>query len=172
MKIELVDLYDENKIKIKGEYNRYNLPNNNSYYFAINIWIIIDNKNILVQKRSASKKIYPNKWECIAGGVLANESLLDACLREAKEELNLLIDRKNIKLIDITLQKEYRYFMHTYMCNVNPIILKEIKINKDEVSEYKIINYKQLIDMINNNEFSHSIKSRFNKYKENFKSIS
>lgn len=166
IKTELVELYDENKVKIEGEYNRYDLPNNNTYYFAINIWIIIDNKNILIQKRSKHKKIYPNKWECVAGGVLSKETLLDACVREVKEEINLSIDKNNIKEINVLLQKEYRYFMHTYMINIDSKMLDQIKINKEEINEYKIVDYQTLIKMLENNEFSPSIQKRFNNYKE------
>lgn len=168
MKIELVELYDKNKIKIPGSYDRYNLPNNETYYFAINLWIIINNKKILIQKRSNTKKIYPNKWECVAGGVLLNETLVDACIRETREEINLFLDKNNIELINVSLQKEYRYFMHTFVTRINSNYLNNIKINKEEVSEWKEVEYQELIKMIENDEFSQSIKSRFKKYKKWF----
>ena len=165
-KKEIVILYNSKNERIGGYYNRYQIPKNKGYYYSINIWLITNTKKIIIQKRSSFKNIYPNKYECIAGGVIGDESILDACVREAKEELGIIINKNNLIKINLFLDKKHNYFMHTFIYYVNENISKDIKINLNEVSEIKIVNFNELIEMMNKNKFADSIKHRFQSYKK------
>ena len=51
-------------------------------------FIIDDNKNVLLQKRSNTKKLWPNMWDVTVGGhVDSGEFGRQALIREVKEEL-------------------------------------------------------------------------------------
>ncbi|MDE5767474.1 MAG: NUDIX domain-containing protein [Malacoplasma sp.] len=165
-KEEMVVLYNSKNEKIKGYYDRYQIPKDKGFYYAINIWLITNTKKIIIQKRSSNKKIYPNKFECIAGGVVKDESVLNACVREAKEELGINLNESDLIKIDLSLDEHHCYFMHTFICFVNESIVKDIKINFEEISEIKIINFKKLNEMIDQNLFADSIKKRFQNYKK------
>lgn len=58
------------------------------WHRAVYGFVIDKNKNVLLQKRSASKKAWPNMWDVTVGGhVDAGEFGRQALIREAKREL-------------------------------------------------------------------------------------
>ena len=54
--------------------------------------VIINNDQVFVQKRSASRKLFPNCWDVVGGHVEANEDIYSALKREIKEETGWRID--------------------------------------------------------------------------------
>ena len=61
---------------------------------AVHIILTKDNK-ILLQKRKGSK-LWPGYYALPAGHIDSGENQYDALVREAKEELDILLDPKNI----------------------------------------------------------------------------
>ena len=58
------------------------------WHRAVYAFIFNKNGDVLLQKRSNQKKLWPNLWDITAGGhVLAGEFGKDALKREVKEEL-------------------------------------------------------------------------------------
>ena len=59
------------------------------YHKAVVVFIIsLDGNKVLLQQRSANKKLWPNLWDITAGGhVLAGEFGYQAVIRETKEEI-------------------------------------------------------------------------------------
>ena len=71
------------------------------------ISILNDNGQILVQKRSKSRDLYPGRWDnSVAGHVDTGETYLQAALRELSEELG-------INSLDLTVLGDY-YAETTY----------------------------------------------------------
>ena len=119
---------------------------------------IIDNKgNILLQKRSNNKKLWPNMWDVTVGGhVKAGEFGRQALIRECKEELNLDVKDSEIKyLISSTLTyNEHGYINNHYdECYLitKDIDISKLKLQESEVSEIKYFKIEELINRINNN---------------------
>ncbi len=69
---------------------------------------------ILIQKRSASKDLYPNCMDLSVGGhVNFGESYLEAAVRELKEELGIIAPPSNLKFIKevlVTLPTSNEFF--------------------------------------------------------------
>lgn len=166
---EMIKVYDKNKTPFPDFVNRKLLPIRGFYFYVINLWVIDNFGNILIQKRSDAKKLFPNKYECVAGVVIKDESTKQAAIRELYEELN--INAKEEQLIEINefISKYPSYFTKTYILFVDEINIEDIKFNKEEISELKIINFKILKNMIKNNLFTDDIKIRFKKYKNKFR---
>ena len=57
--------------------------------------LIMDNNKVLLQKRKGSK-LWPGYYALPAGHINEGENQYDALIREAKEELDIEIDLKNI----------------------------------------------------------------------------
>lgn len=167
---DIVRIYDINKNKQQGFYSRNNIPDN-YFYFAINVWIVFKKNKIMIQKRSSLKKVYPNKYECVAGGVIEDESLVDACIREIKEEIGLDVDKKHLHFLHEFLDKTHKYFMFTYVAILNESEIENIKLDLKEVSRYEIVDINQIIEMVNNNLFADSFKLRFPLYLDLLKEI-
>ena len=52
---------------------------------------------VLVAKRTSSRKLYPNLWECGGGQVETGENFDDAVKRQLKQELGVIV--KPIKVL-------------------------------------------------------------------------
>ncbi len=127
------------------------------WHRAVNALIINNKDEILLQKRSANKKIWPNKWDVSFGGhVLAGEFGIQTVIREAKEELNLYITDNDIKYlvcataINIDTNIINKQFNEYYLIT-KEIDLSKIKLQEDEVSEVKFFTIEEINSMINNN---------------------
>ncbi len=86
------------------------------------IFIIVrPDGTILMQKRdnSRGKKIsYPNKW-CFPGGTKeTNEDYLSCAVREAMEEFNLVLRKKNCRLIHVYDYDE-KENNHVFLCRID-----------------------------------------------------
>ena len=70
------------------------------WHRAVYGFVIDKDKNVLLQKRSANKRAWPNMWDVTVGGhVDAGEFGRQALIREAKEELGLDITDDEIKYL-------------------------------------------------------------------------
>lgn len=54
--------------------------------------ICFDGDKVLVLKRSDSRKIYPNLWECGGGQVNLGENFEEAIKRQLEEEAGIIVD--------------------------------------------------------------------------------
>ena len=79
------EIVDEKEIYNKSLFNK-----------EICVFILNDENQVLLQKRSSNKKIYPNMWALCTGHIEKMESPVYAAKREMKEELGINIDLKNI----------------------------------------------------------------------------
>jgi isopentenyldiphosphate isomerase len=145
---EYWDLYDEYGEHLGENIARGNPIPSNKFHRVIHIWIINENKEYLIQKRSTSVAWHPDKWSTTTGSVLSgNFDLLEEAYRELLEELSL---SKNE--IDLEFLKEIRYgqslisifvgFLPTYM-------IKYITYNNEVsdvkwMSKYKIMELEKL----------------------------
>lgn len=59
--MELVDLLNNRK-ELIGETCERNAVPEGKYRLSIHIWIVNDKNEILIQQRSASRKMFPNMW--------------------------------------------------------------------------------------------------------------
>lgn len=172
MQKELVRVYDKNKKPFSEYVDRNTLPKKGFYFNLVNIWIVDTKKNILIQKRSKNKILFPNLYECVAGAVIEDETILDAAIREVKEELNFSLLPNQFHQILVNNDHKICYFMTTYIVKLDNIDLNSIKFNKEEIDNIKLVSLEELSNMIENNLFTEDIKKRFKKIKPFIKKYS
>lgn len=154
--MELIKIVDENgnftgKIMDKDEAHDKNLLHNEVGLFLIN-----DKGQVLLQKRSANKRFDPNKWALCAGHVEAHESLEEAMLREAKEEIGIDISKNDLHQFgekDVLIRNSNSHITYFYYIKTN-MEEKEFTIQEDELSEVKWFYIDEVIDMINKKDTS------------------
>lgn len=126
------------------------------WHKAVAIFIINSKNQVLLQKRSATKKLWPGMWDVSAGGhVLAGEFGFQAVIRECREELGLDLDKNDITFIGATTSTNLKgdvinnHFNEYYIAHkdFDPTILK---LQTEEVSEAKWVARDEIIRRIEN----------------------
>ena len=127
------------------------------WHKAVAVFIINSKKQVLLQKRSKNKKMWPDMWDISAGGhVLAGEFGFQAIIREIKEELGLSVKKEEIIFIgcSTSINKKgdilNKHFNEYYIVTKD-IDEKNLSLQKEEVSEVKWINKEEIIERIKNN---------------------
>ena len=128
------------------------------WHKAVVVFIIsTDNKRVLLQKRSSTKKLWPNLWDVSAGGhVLTGELGYQAVLRETKEELGIELDEADLRFIGAVTSEGIKgniinkHFNEFYITHKD-IKLEEIKLQTEEVQDIKWIDVEDLVRRIKNN---------------------
>lgn len=128
----------------------------NLLHNEIAVFIINDQNQILLQKRSANKRFNPNKWALCAGHVDAGESLENAALREVKEEVGLFLSDEDLHPYserEISIKDTNSHITYFYYAKTN---LKEedFIIQLEELSEVKWFDIDEVINMIKNHDES------------------
>ena len=98
--MEKWDLYDaEGRLLNQTMYRGGKVPEG-CYHRVVEAIFLNSRGEILLQKRSLHKKLYPEiLWYLTGGAVLAGESVEEACIREVKEEMGFVPDMKKARLI-------------------------------------------------------------------------
>lgn len=79
---EFFDVLDETGVYIGKTETREKCHSDGLWHKAVVVFVINSNKQILLQKRSATKKLWPNMWDVSAGGhVLSGEFGFQSAIR-------------------------------------------------------------------------------------------
>lgn len=98
--MEYIDIFDENNNPIGEIKEKTKAHENGNFHRTAHVWIINDNNELLLQKRSASKKSHPNCWDISgAGYIRVGESITEGAIRELKEELGVEATEKDLNYI-------------------------------------------------------------------------
>lgn len=162
---EIIDLLDEFGNETNTSISKKEAHQKGLWHKAIHILIINKDKTkTLIQQRCNEKNFYPNMWDISVGGhVSSKEDTLTSAKRELQEELGL--DPNNYKLKEIITIKEElennniisKEYVTIYLLE-SDIEITEITLQKEEVSNIKWINKKELNELINNNKMVPHIK--------------
>ena len=146
----------------KGEYigkteTREKCHKEGLWHKAVVVFIINSKSQVLLQKRSANKKMWPNMWDITAGGhVLTGEFGFQAAIRECKEELGIELNKNDITFIVSTTSTNIKgdiinnHFNEYYIAN-KEIDETKLKLQEEEVSEVRWIDKDQIIEKIKDN---------------------
>lgn len=146
----------------KGEYtgrveSREMRHKDGLWHKAVAVFAINSKGQVLLQKRSSNKKLWPNTWDITAGGhVLTGEFGFEAIIREIKEELGIDIDKENITFIGSSISSNVKgdivnnHFNEFYIINKD-IDETELELQEEEVSEVKWMDKAEIIERVKNN---------------------
>lgn len=148
---EFLDIIGDNG-KIVGQASREQVHRNpNLLHPSVHMHIFNSNGEILLQKRSETKDIFPGKWDTAVGGhVISGELPDNAILREAREELgieNIIPERYMIYKYQDDYQSE---LMHVYLINLD----REYKPDNNEISEIRFFKFEEILELKKNEEIT------------------
>ena len=148
--MELLDVLDENGNKTGMVEDRSEVYRKGLWHRSSHIWIINDNKEILMQRRNPNKSTFPNLWAIsVAGHVMAGETSLDTAIRELKEEVNLDVKEDELEyLFTVKRVQPYkdsylRVFDDVYLLHKN-IDCEQTKLQVEELTDIKYVYYEYL----------------------------
>ena len=141
---ELMDVCDENN-NIIGQGMKSEILRRGLWHRTARVFIYNSLGEILLQLRGKDKELYPDLWDVgAAGHVAAGEDYIETAVREAREELGLLIPKENLDLLMVEKFEQIwgklseKVFAGTYLAKFDGGI-KDLKIQIDEVQELKFV---------------------------------
>lgn len=149
--MEYIDIVDQNNNLIGEIKEKSQAHEDGNFHRTAHIWIMNDKKELLLQKRSATKKSHPNCWDISgAGHIRAGESVIDGAIRELKEELGIEAKEKDLQYISTiksTKNPKNMEFGYVYLLKCNNQV-EEYIFEDDEVSEVKYVYFEELEKMV------------------------
>jgi isopentenyl-diphosphate delta-isomerase type 1 len=97
------------------------------WHRSVHIWVLNDNKELLIQRRAFKKENHPGLWDVsCAGHLTSGDSSAEAAVRELKEELGLIVQPEELELI-FTIESHYVLNDGMYIDNelVNVYLLRK-----------------------------------------------
>lgn len=154
---ELVDVYDSLTGEKTGEIISKNKAHEEGiWHSAIHIIMISKDKSkVLLQKRCASKKLYPNMWDITVGGhISVGEDSLVSAKREFKEELGLDLDNFEFRYLNKVKEEFYnnginsKELVYVYLV-IGDVEVDSLKLQKEEVSASRWFNKREFLELVN-----------------------
>lgn len=133
------------------------------YHIGASLWIANSEGNLLIQKRTASKKTGQNLWSITGGKVQSGESSAAACIRETREEIGLSLSEHDISFL-------YRSVGRNMLFD-DFIVIVDFSIDKAmlqpaEVSELKWASIDEIVYLYAKKEFMYNDISDLSKVQE------
>ena len=147
---ELWDVLDENGSLTGGTIERDQPLKDGEYHLVVHVWIRNSKGEYLIQKRTENLTLWPGIWAVAGGCAIKEESSLTAALREAKEELGINFEPNMLKCM--TRVKLNNALSDLWLV-CQDVSLKDIRMQKEEVSEVKYAAKHEILTMISSNEF-------------------
>lgn len=104
--MEYIDIFDYNNNPTGEIKEKTRAHEDGNFHRTAYVWIMNDKKELLLQKRSATKKSHPNFWDISGvGHIRAGETVIEGAIRELKEELGVEVKEEGL----LIHEEEYKY---------------------------------------------------------------
>ena len=157
---EFLDILDKFGNKLGIVKDRKEVHSKGYWHKGVHIWIINSKKELLVQRRSLNKDVYPNKlYVSVAGHPVSGEDQIESIKREFLEEIGTELDSSKLEYL-FTFSQEVvenngkfldNQFYDVYLIEMD-LDISKLKLQTDEVKEVKNIFYKDFEQMIINKD--------------------
>ncbi|KND47636.1 MAG: putative Nudix hydrolase YfcD [Parcubacteria bacterium C7867-006] len=109
------------------------------------VWFVNSKGEVLVQKRSMNKKIFPGLWDAGVGGhVSSGETSVEGAQKETREEIGLDIPKEEYQLVFTVRARVMKHFDDFIDNEINDVYvvrrdldISNLKIEKNEVDEVR-----------------------------------
>jgi len=95
---ELWDVLDKNGNATGRVHERGKPMGKGEHHLEVSVWIENGNGEYLISQRSPNKT-FPDMWECTGGNAVAGDDSLTTALKEVKEELGIILEPQNGRII-------------------------------------------------------------------------
>lgn len=163
--MELIDLYDENRVFTGEKVVRGEPIEEGKYKLSVHMWITNSNEQIYIQKRASSRKIFPSKWENPGGGVVSGQDSEMTLRKEFEEELGITFGEKYSLISTIRRERDFVDIYHVEQ----DFEIQDLQLQIEEVECSKWVSLDEIQSMINSGEFCPTIMDSFVPFREYLK---
>ena len=149
--MELVDLYDENRVPLGLTAERYGKKAPGQYRTVVHVCVFDSAGRLLIQQRTPTKHVWPGRWDVsIGGGVDAGETSRQAAEREFREELGYPLDLTGVRP---SVTVNFGAGFDDFFITIKDIPLEELTLQKEEVARARWAELPEILDMVDRGEF-------------------
>lgn len=150
--MELVDLYDEDRIPLGRTGERFAPRAPGEHRLVVHVCVFDGAGRMLIQHRTEGKRVWPGRWDVsVGGGVDAGERPRQAAVREAREELGLDLDLDGIRPA-VTVHF-HGGFDDYYLVRRDDVRPGDLTLQQEEVSEVRWASLDEILSMVEDGRF-------------------
>lgn len=170
---EYIDIVDENGKPTGVAATKSEIHTKGHMHNTAHVWCYTSDGNILLQQRAASKAICPLLWDVsVAGHIDAGETIEQAAIREAQEEIGLCLSERHLKKIGVfkcfqshpngIIDNE---FHNTFIAEIN-LNIKDLTPQKEEVEALKFVTFSEFDRLLKHSDHNNHFVATNRKYYE------
>ncbi|WP_420400018.1 NUDIX hydrolase [Flagellimonas sp.] len=176
---ELIDILDENG-NLTGQTCLKSEAHLKGYFHpTVHVWLYTSNGKVLFQKRAANKNTFPGLWDVsVAGHIGAGEDVIEAAIREVKEEIGLMVKVGDLEKIGYFLSVHQhsktlvdREFHHTFLCELE-VPLSQLVKQESEVDALDFMDLETFTSKVELNQMDGFVPNDTSYYSTVIKEIS
>ena len=144
--MELVDLYDENRLPLGRTAERGAPKGPGELRLVVHVCVFDRRGRLLIQQRARSKFIFPNLWDVsVGGGVDAGETSRQGAEREFREELGVSLDLSGLRP-SVTVNFDGGF--DDFYILTKDLNLEDMTLQKEEVLAVRWAALEEILDML------------------------
>lgn len=144
--MELVDLYDENRLPLGKTAERSAPRAPGEYRMVVHVCVFDCRGRLLIQRRAPEKFIWPDLWDVsVGGGVDAGETSRQGAEREFREELGVSLDLSGLRP-SVTVNFDGGF--DDFYILTQDLPLEELTLQKEEVRAVRWASLEEVLDML------------------------
>ena len=149
--MELVDLYDENRVPLGRVGERHAPKEPGEYRMVVHVCVFDSRGRLLIQQRAPQKTVYPNQWDVsVGGGVDAGETSRQGAEREFREELGYPLDLTGLRP---SITVNFGGGFDDFYIVVKDLDETALVLQEEEVSAVRWVTLEELLAMVKSGEF-------------------
>ena len=149
--MELVDLYDENRLPLGKTAERSAPKGPGELRLVVHVCVFDRRGRLLIQQRTRSKFIFPNLWDVsVGGGVDAGETSRRGAEREVREELGVSLDLSGLRP-SVTVNFDGGF--DDFYILTRDLSLEDLTLQEEEVQAVRWASLEEILDMLGRGTF-------------------
>lgn len=149
--MELVDLYDENRVPLGRTAERYGPKGPGEYRTVVHVCVFDSRGRLLIQQRTAGKRVWPERWDfSVGGGVDAGETSRQAAHREFLEELGVSLDMDGLRP---AVTVDFSEGFDDFFILVRDLDTETLTLQAEEVSQVRWVTLAEAETMVDDGRF-------------------
>ena len=116
------------------------------FHPTVHIWFFTEDGNVLIQQRAENKNTFPLLWDVsVAGHIAAGEKIVNAAVREVKEEIGVRIAESDLQKTGI-FKAVHKHQGNLMDCEFHHVFIARLKVplnslilQKSEVAAVRLV---------------------------------